>query len=136
MGETVLTSQKVIELAGEAANGAVAHIGLSVDAPVPAMRAFRAKFEKAYGYIPDHNGIKGYTSVYVMKAALQKVGKLDRAAFVKAMHTLKVSAAQEPGVLMDVSFDDKGDLDRDSFLVEVQGGKQVVKEVLPALKKF
>lgn len=136
VGETVLTSQKVIELAGEAANGAVAHIGLSVDAPVPAMRAFRAKFEKAYGYIPDHNGIKGYTGVYVMKAALQKVGKLDRAAFVKAMHTLKVSAAQEPGVLMDVSFDDKGDLDRDSFLVEVQGGKQVVKEVLPALKKF
>jgi branched-chain amino acid transport system substrate-binding protein len=67
---------------------------------------------------------------------LQKAGKLDRAAFVKAMHTLKVSAAQEPGVLMDVSFDAKGDLDRDSFLVEVQGGKQVVKEVLPALNKF
>lgn len=29
IGETVLTSQKVIELAGEAANGAVAHVGLS-----------------------------------------------------------------------------------------------------------
>ena len=35
VGETVLTSQKVIELAGDAANGAVAHVGLTVDAPNP-----------------------------------------------------------------------------------------------------
>ncbi len=52
VGETVLTSQKVIELAGEAANGAVAHVGLSVDAPIPAMRAFRAKFEKEWKFTP------------------------------------------------------------------------------------
>jgi branched-chain amino acid transport system substrate-binding protein len=135
VGETVLTSQKVIELAGDAANGAVAHIGLSVDAPVPAMRAFRAKFERDYKYIPDHNGIKGYTGVYVMKAALEKAGKIDRAALAKAMKGLTVSAAKEPGVLMDVSYDDKGDLDRASFLVEVKNGKQEVKEVLPPLGK-
>src|SRR6266566_4864646 len=35
VGETVLTSQKVIELAAEAANGAVAHVGLTADAPDP-----------------------------------------------------------------------------------------------------
>jgi len=133
VGETVLTSQKVIELAGEAANGAIAHIGLSVDAPVPAMRAFKAKFERAYNYIPDHNGIKGYTGVYVMKAALEKAGKIDRAALAKAMKGLSVKASEQPGVLMDVSFDDKGDIDRESFLTEVRGGKQVVTEVLPAL---
>ena len=134
-GETVLTGQKVIELAGDAANGAQAHIGLSVDAPVPTMRAFRARFEKAYNYTPDHNGIKGYTSVYVMKAGIEKVGKVDRAAFVNAMHSLSVSAAKYPGVLMDVTYNDKGDLDRDSFIVEVRNGKQEVKEVLPALGK-
>jgi len=132
-GETVLTGQKVIELAGEAANGVQAHIGLSVDAPVPAMRAFKARFEKAYHYIPDHNGIKGYTSVYVMKAAIEKAGKVDRAAFAKVMKGLKISAAQYPNVLMDVSYDDKGDLDRQSFIVEVRNGKQEVKEVFPAL---
>lgn len=134
-GETVLTGQKVIELAGDAANGAQAHIGLSVDAPVPTMRAFRARFEKAYNYTPDHNGIKGYTSVYVMKAGIEKVGKVDRAAFVNAMHSLSVSAAKYPGVLMDVTYNDKGDLDRDSFIVEVRNGKQEIKEVLPALGK-
>lgn len=135
VGETVLTSQKVIELAGDAANGAIAHVGLTVDAPVPAMRAFRAKFEKEYKYIPDHNCIKGYTGVYVMKAALEKAGKIDRAALAKAMKGLAVTAAKEPGVLMDVSYDDKGDLDRESFLTEVKNGKQEVKEVLPALGK-
>ena len=40
VGETVLTSQKVIELAGDAANGAVAHVGLTADAPLPAIKAF------------------------------------------------------------------------------------------------
>jgi len=133
VGETVLTSQKVIELAGEAANGAVAHVGLTVDAPIPAMRAFRAKFEKEWKFTPDHNGIKGYTGVYVLKAAIEKAGKLDRQLVAKTMHGLKLKAADHPGILMDVSFDANGDLDRESFMVEAKNGKQEVKEVLPPL---
>jgi branched-chain amino acid transport system substrate-binding protein len=133
VGETTLAGQKVIELAGEAANGAVAHVGLTVDAPIPAMRAFRARFEKEYRYVTDHNGIKGYTGVYLMKAAIEKVGKVDRVAVARALHGLKVSAAAEPGVIMDVRVDANGDLDRESFLVEVSGGRQVVRETLPAL---
>jgi branched-chain amino acid transport system substrate-binding protein len=133
VGETVLTSQKVIELAGEAANGAVAHVGLTVDAPLPSIRAFRAKFEKEYRYVSDHNGVKGYTGVYIMKAAIEKVGKVDRKAMAQAMKGLKIKAAEHPGVLMDVSFDANGDLDRESFLAEARNGKQEIKEVLPAL---
>jgi branched-chain amino acid transport system substrate-binding protein len=135
VGETTLVGQKVIELAGDAANGAVAHVGLTIDAPLPAMRAFRAKFEKAYKYLPDHNGIKGYTGVYLLKAGIEKVGKLDRKAVAKALHGLSVSAAKEPGVIMDVSIDANGDLDRESFVVEARNGKQDVKEILPALSK-
>jgi branched-chain amino acid transport system substrate-binding protein len=133
VGETVLTSQKVIELAGDAANGAVAHVGLTVDAPIPAMRAFRAKFERDWKFTPDHNGIKGYTGVYILKAAIEKAGKVDRAAVVKTLHGLKLKAAEHPGILMDVAVDANGDLDRESFLVEARNGKQEVKEVLPAL---
>ena len=133
VGETVLTSQKVIELAGDAANGAVAHVGLTVDAPMASVRAFRARFEKEYKYIPDHNGIKGYTGIYMLKAAIEKVGKVDRKLVVQALHGLAVTAAQQPGVLMDVRIDANGDLDRESFLTEVRNGKQEVKEILPAL---
>jgi branched-chain amino acid transport system substrate-binding protein len=133
VGETTLTGQKVIELAGEAANGAVAHVGLTVDAPNPLMLKFKAKFYQDYKYISDHNGIKGYTGVYLMKAAIEKAGKIDRIEVAKALHGLKVSAAKNPGVLMDVTMDNNGDLDRESFVVEVKNGKQEVKEVLPAL---
>jgi branched-chain amino acid transport system substrate-binding protein len=133
IGETTLTGQKVIELAGDAANGAVAHVGLTVDAPLPAMLKFKANFYQEYKYISDHNGIKGYTGVYSLKAAVEKVGKLDRKAVAQAMKGLKISAAKYPGVIMDVSFDDKGDLDRDSFLVEVKNGKQEVVATIPPL---
>ncbi len=133
IGETTLTGQKVIDLAGEAANGAVAHVGLTVDAPIPAVRAFKAKFEKAYKYTSDHNGMKGYSGVYAMQAAIEKVGKLDRKLVAQAMHTLKLDTAKYPGALMNTEFDSKGDLDRESFLVQVKNGKQEVVEVLPPL---
>ena len=51
------------------------------------------------------------------------------------LHGLTVTAAKEPGVIMDVSIDANGDLDRESFLVEAKNGKQEVKEILPALAK-
>ena len=133
IGETTLTGQKVIELAGDAANGAVAHVGLTVDAPNPEMLKFKANFYREYKYISDHNGIKGYTGVYTLKSAIEKVGKLDRKAVAQAMHGIFISAAKQPGVLMDVSFDNRGDLDRESFMVEVKNGKQEVIAVLPAL---
>lgn len=133
VGETTLTGQKVIDLAGDAANGAIAHVGLTVDAPNPAVRAFRAKFEKEYKYVSDHNGMKGYSGVYLLKAAIEKTGRLDRKAVAQTLHGLKVTAAQQPGVLMDVSIDGKGDLDRESFMVEVKNGKQEVIATVPAL---
>ncbi len=34
---------------------------------------------------------------------------------------------------MDVCFDDKGDLDRESFMTEIRNGKTLVVETLPPL---
>jgi branched-chain amino acid transport system substrate-binding protein len=131
VGETVLTSQKVMELAGEAANGAVAHVGLTADAPIPTIKAFTGKFQQEYKYKPDHNGLKGYSGMYVVKAVTEKIGKFDGKAFAAAMHGIKLSAKDYPGVLMDVSFDDNGDLDRESFMTKVVNGKQEVVAILP-----
>jgi branched-chain amino acid transport system substrate-binding protein len=132
VGETVLTSQKVIELAGDTANGAVAHVGLTADAPSPAIKAFAERFRKEYNYKPDHNGLKGYTGMYIVKAVTEKIGKLDPKAFASAMHGIQLSAKEYPGILMDVSFDSKGDLDRESFMTKVVNGRQEVIAVLPA----
>jgi branched-chain amino acid transport system substrate-binding protein len=135
VGDVTLLSQKVIDLAGDAANGVVGHSEMSADAPIAGVKMVRDKFVKEYNFIPDHNGIKGYQGVYMLKAAIQKVGKFDRVAVAKQLHGMTIKVADEPGVLMDVTFDDKGDIDRDSFLIEIKGGKPVVKEVLPPLGK-
>jgi branched-chain amino acid transport system substrate-binding protein len=133
IGETTLVGQKVIELAGDAANGARGHVGLTTDAPVELIKQFRDKFVKKYNYVPDHNGIKGYLAIYMIKATTEKMGKVDPKAFADALHGLTIKAADEPGILMDVTFDQNGDIDRQGFLVEVVEGKQVVKQVLPKL---
>ena len=135
VGETTIMGQKVIELAGDAANGVKGHVGLTIDAPNPLIRQFAEKYEKEFRSKSDHNGIKGYTGMYVVKAVTEKMGKFDRKGFAQAIRNACFSAKQHPGLLMDVCFDDKGDIDRESFLVEVKGGKQVVVETLPPLNR-
>jgi branched-chain amino acid transport system substrate-binding protein len=131
IGETTLTGQKVIELAGDAANGAMAHVGLTVEAPQ--LRAFGDKYKAAYNSVTDHNGVKGYMGMYTLKAAIEKVGKLDREAVAAALRNTCYDAKRNPGILMNVCYDDKGDLDRESFMVQVKNGRGVVVETLPPL---
>ena len=135
LGETTLMGQKVIDLAGVAANGVKGHVGLTIDAPNPMVKAYADKFEKEFKVKSDHNGIKGYTAMYVIKAATEKLGKFDTKALAQALHGAKFLVKDQPGLLMDVSFDDKGDLDRESYLVEVKAGKQIVATTLPPLRK-
>ena len=135
LGETVLTSQKVIELAGDAANGAIAHVGLTADAPQPGVKKFDAAFQKEFRTRSDHNGLKGYIGMYTVKAVTEKIGKFDSKVFAAAMKNISLSAKANPGLLLDVSYDENGDLDRESYLTTVVNGKQVVKEILPPVNR-
>ena len=135
IGETTLLGQKVIDLAGDAANGARGHVGLSADIPVPAVQDFKNRFNARFKYIPDHNGIKGYTGVYAIKFATEKLGKFDRKALAASLHGMTISPAQEPGILIETTWDEKGDIDRISFIAEVINGKQVITSELPKLGK-
>jgi branched-chain amino acid transport system substrate-binding protein len=132
-GETTLLGAQVLKIAGDDANGVQGHVGLSVDAPVPAIQEFGKKFQAKFGYKSDHNGIKGYTGLYLVKEITERNGKFDSQALADGLHCTRITTAQEPGVLMDVMINENGDLDRDSFLAEVQGGKQVIIKVLPPL---
>jgi len=136
IGETTLVSQKVIELAGDAANGIRGHVGLSADIPVPGVQEFKAKFQKRFNYAPDHNAIKGYTAVYAIRFVTEKkLGKFDRKGLAAALHGLTIAPEEEPGILIATTWDDKGDIDRISFLAEVVNGKQQITETLPKLGK-
>ena len=133
VGETTIIGQKVIELAGDAAEGIVGHVGLTPDAPQAAVKAFDAKYQAEYKQRSDHNGMKGYSAVYIVKAVTEKMGKVDSKALAAALHGAKISAKDNPGVLLDVSFDQKGDLDRESFMVKVANGKQQVIAIVPPI---
>jgi branched-chain amino acid transport system substrate-binding protein len=130
VGETTLANDKVIELAGDAANGVVAHVGLTADAPNPTVRAFAQRYQAEFGIKPDHNAMKGYIAMHAAKAGYDKVGKLDPKAFAATMKGAQFLAKEYPGVLFDVRYDDKGDLDRESFFVKVANGKPEVSQVL------
>jgi branched-chain amino acid transport system substrate-binding protein len=133
IGETTLLGQKVIDLAGDAANGVRGHVGLTVDAPIPAVQDFAKHFQARFNYVCDHNGIKGYTAVYFIKYVTEKIGKFDSKGFAEAAHGLTITPQQEPGILMEATWDKNGDIDRASFLGEVVGGKQKIVEILPKL---
>jgi len=135
VGDTTLLSQKTIELAGEAADGVQGHVGLTADAPIPAVAEFTARFQKRFNYKPDHNGIKGYTGVYAVRYVTEKLGKFDRKALATTMHGLTITPKDEPGILIETTWDDNGEIDRISFLAEVVKGQQKITKILPKIGK-
>jgi len=133
IGETTLLGQRVIELAGEAANGVRGHVGLSIDAPVPAFQEFGRRFQARHNTLPDHNGLKGNIAVYMVKAITERMGRFDRTGFAAALRGARITPQQEPGILIDTVWTETGDIDRESFLGEVRNGRQVITETLPMI---
>src|SRR4029453_17860291 len=97
IGETTLLGQKGIYLAKRAADGVKGHVGLTVDAPIPAIQEFGRKFEAKFSYKPDHNGVKGYIAPYMIKAAAEKAGKLDPKAIAAALRGLPTAPHKTRG---------------------------------------
>jgi branched-chain amino acid transport system substrate-binding protein len=135
VGDTTLLSQKTIELGGDAANGVMGHVGLTADAPLKEVEEFKARFQKRFNYVPDHNGLKGYSGVYAVRYVTEKIGRFDRKALANMMHGLTITPKDEPGILIETSWDNNGEIDRISFLAEVVDGKQKITKILPKIGK-
>jgi branched-chain amino acid transport system substrate-binding protein len=101
--------------------------------PVPSMVELGRRLQERFGRVPDHNAFKGYIGMHLMKAAIERVGAVDLAKVRDCLHTNLFTAAEEPGLLMDMYVDDKGDVDRSSFIVEVKNRKPEVAKVVPML---
>lgn len=130
VGEITLTDQKVIDLAGPASEGTVAHVGLTVEAPQVAPMAKR--FQAKYGRLPIQDAVKGYIATWTTKYVTDMIGKADGEAFAAKMHGLCLKAADNPNILLDTCWDKDGELSRPSFMVQVKDGKAGVISTLPA----
>lgn len=133
VGEVTLTEAKVIELAGDAAEGALAHVGLTATATnIPGIAEFAEKFKAKYDRNPTHDAIKGYVGAWATKYVTEMVGEFDGEAFANKMHGLCLEAADYPRMLLDTCWDDRGEMSRPSFMVQVQNGEPVVIGTVPA----
>lgn len=131
IGETTLMNQKVIELAGDAANGVRGHVSLTTEAPLDRVAEFREAYVERFDEQPDHNAIKGYIALHVVKEITERMGEFDSQRFAKELHGATITPEQEPGVLMEATWDANGDIDRQSFLIEVVDGEQKIVDILP-----
>lgn len=133
VGEVTLTEAKVIELAGGAAEGAIAHVGVTATATdVPGIGAFAKKFEETFKRKPTHDAIKGYVGAWATKYVTEMVGKFDGEAFSKKILGLCLKAADHPKILLDTCWDKTGEMSRPSFMVQVKSGSPVVIGTVPA----
>ena len=130
VGETTLLQQDVLDIVHEAANGAISHLSLTADAPTPEVAAFRERFRAKFGKSPDHNAISSYAALYALKATAERIGKLNSKAIAAALHGETITVAQEPGILLNSSWDAKGELNRESFLGEAVDGKLKILDTL------
>ena len=133
-GGDVLSAASMIALVQPgAADGTTTHAGLNASAPV------FADWREAYAEFhpdadpPDHNSIKGYTIVHVVKEAVERIGEFDNSQFSDTLHCATLTVDDEPGLLLDVSYDGNGDIDRESYIVSVVNGVGEIVETVPPL---
>lgn len=133
VGEVTLTEAKVIELAGGAAEGAIAHVGVTATATqIEGIAEFATKFEETFKRKPTHDAIKGYIGAWTTKYVTEMVGEFDGAAFAEKMKNLCLDVAAHPRILLDTCWDDTGEMSRPSFMVQVKDGAPVVIGTVPA----
>jgi branched-chain amino acid transport system substrate-binding protein len=131
VGHDTLLTEDTIKLAGAAANGVQGHHVLSPVAPP--LKKLAERYQKKYGETPDHNFFQGYMGIHIIKAVVEEIGAFDQQKFRDYLHNRTLCVKDHPGILMDVYYDEKGDIDRESFLVKVQDQKHVITGILPPL---
>ena len=134
-GADPLTSGASIELATPgSADGAKSHSGVNADAPqfTDWLAAHEAFHPGITGI--DHNNIKGYHRDPRAEGDHRADGcRSTGSASPSELHCATITTADEPGVLLDVTYDANGDVDRESFIVEVVDGVGKVATTVPAL---
>jgi len=119
VGGNGFNSPKVIEIAKEAAEGLIVATPWFGEKNDPKVKAFAAKYEKAYGKKPDQFAAQAYDAFYIMTNALKAAGTADRAKLRDALAATK----NFQGVLGNFSFDAERDVVMAPNVLIVKDGK-------------
>jgi len=119
VGGNGFNSPKVIDIAKDAAEGLIVATPWFAEKNDPKVKAFVAKYQKAYGKKPDQFAAQAYDALYIMAEALKNAGKADRAALRDALAGVR----NFNGVLGKFSFDAERDVEMEPNVLVIKGGK-------------
>jgi branched-chain amino acid transport system substrate-binding protein len=127
-GSDGVAAPKYVELGGTAVDGVyfTTHFSVATGANIPAAKTFMAKYEKAYGKLPDAYAAESYDAITLAIMAIEKAGKEDRAAVRDALAGLSFDSTRGP-----FKFDEKGDPLLVTHVVKIVGGKETDARSLP-----
>jgi branched-chain amino acid transport system substrate-binding protein len=119
VGGNGFNSPKVIEIAKAAAEGLIVATPWFGEKNDPKVKAFSAKYEKAYGKKPDQFAAQAYDAFYIMTDALKAAGTADRAKLRDAL----AATRNFQGVVGTFSFDAERDVVMTPSVLVVKSGK-------------
>jgi len=119
VGGNGFNSPKAIEIAKEAAEGLIVATPWFGEKNDPKVKAFVAKYEKAYGKKPDQFAAQAYDAFYIMTNALKAAGAADRTKLRDSL----AATRNFQGVVGKFSFDAERDVVMTPSVLIVKGGK-------------
>ena len=108
-----------VQLAGDAAEGAISFAGWIATADAPGNRAFVEKYRATYNSEPNAWSAQSYAAVYMVAEAISKAQSTDPSAIRDALADIK----DFDTVLGKFSFDDVGDAVYDPIVLIVKDGQ-------------
>jgi branched-chain amino acid transport system substrate-binding protein len=112
---------KYVDLGGDAVNGVyyMTHYSSATTANIPAAQTFIAKFQKAYGKVPDAYNAEAYDAITAALLAIENAGSEDRAAVRDALSKVSFESVRGP-----FKFDEHGDPLLLTHVVKIVDGKE------------
>lgn len=134
-------SEQLLQIGGEAMNGAYYSNHFAVDNPDPRLQAFLKRFRAKYGKDPDAIGGLAYDAANVLFGCLQKfsqtdpkgflalgssqAGSAERKAAEATLRDLIAATASYPGVTGTITLDKDRNASKPAVVLEIKGGKKV-----------
>jgi len=119
---------KYVELGGDAVNGVfyMTHYSSATTANIAAAQTFIAKFQKAYGKVPDAYNAEAYDAITAALLAIENAGSEDRAAVRDALSKVSFESVRGP-----FKFDEHGDPLLLTHVVKIVDGKETNGRDIP-----
>jgi branched-chain amino acid transport system substrate-binding protein len=112
-------SDKLFELGGDALEGSYFSNHYAVDNPDPVLKEFIAKYQAAYGGVPDSVAALAYDAARLAIDALKRAPDTSGPALREALAATK----DFPGVAGTINLDANRDAVKQAVILKVEGGK-------------